>query len=142
MGLSGFVAVKLNQRARLAGVKYKILKSIAHNFSHSFVSYMNYVDGGHVVDDLLQLARKANGERVTIQWIPDSTPDKQLPLRVQKSIRNYREWLPRHVENAGGNLETIREFRTDIFLKRNHQIAVEAHLVDDRGKKYVCDVLR
>jgi hypothetical protein len=101
---------------------------------------MNYVDGGHVVDDLLQLARQANGERISIQWIPDSESEQFLTPRVLKSIANHREWLPRHIENSGARLEVIREFRTDIFLKPNKQVAVQAYLVDDRGKEHVCDV--
>lgn len=121
-------------------MKHKVLKSIAHNFSHSFVSYMNYFDDGHVVDDLLQLARKANGERISIQWIPDSPIAKAFPPRVVKSITHYRNWLPTHVQNAGASFEAIREFRTDIFLKANKQVAVEAYLLDDRGKAYVCNV--
>ena len=29
---------------RLSIVKYSVLKSVAHNFSHSFASFMSYVD--------------------------------------------------------------------------------------------------
>ncbi len=47
-------------------MKYHVLKSIAHSFSHSFVSFTNYVDDGYVIDDFRQLARNANGERVSI----------------------------------------------------------------------------
>jgi hypothetical protein len=122
-------------------MKYSILKSVAHNFSHSFVSYMNYLDGGYVIDDLRQLAREANGERISIHWIPDSTTQAPLPQRVLKSIANYKACFPDHVQRSGASIDAIREFRTDIFLKPNKQIAVEAHLVDDRGKEYVCDVL-
>ena len=75
-------------------MKYKLLKSIAHNFSHSFVGYTNYFDDGHVVDDLLQLARKANGERISIQWIPESKVDCLWPPRVLESIEHYKKWLP------------------------------------------------
>ncbi len=121
-------------------MKYKVLKSVAHNFSHSFVSYMNFFDDGHVIDDLLQLARKANGERISVQWIPDSPIQKGWPPRVMKSIVHYRGWLPRHIENSGASIEAIREFRTDIFLKPNKQFAVEAYLVDDRGKEHICNV--
>lgn len=122
-------------------MKYKILKSVAHNFSHSFVSYMNYVDDGYVVDDLVRLARKANGERISIHWIPDSESQQVLTPRVLKSIAHHRERLPKHIENSGAHIAMIREFRTDIFLKTNKQVAVQAYLVDDRGKKHVCDVL-
>jgi hypothetical protein len=122
-------------------MKYKVLKSIAHNFSHSFVSYTNYFDNGHVIDDLLKLARKANGERISIQWIPESPVDAAWPSRVQKSIAHYRAWFPNHVQNAGAGIDAIREFRTDIYLKPNKQVAVEAYLVDNRGREYFSKVL-
>ena len=71
-------------------MKYKILKSIAHKFSHSFVRYMNYVDDGCVVDDLLQLARKANGERISIHWIPDSASQKGFNTPGSKEIAYHK----------------------------------------------------
>jgi hypothetical protein len=122
-------------------MKYKVLKSIAHNFSHSFVSYMNYVDDGFVIDDLRQLARKANGERISINWIPDSKQQQAFPERVIKSISYYKDWLPKYVTDSGATITAIREFRTDIFLRPSKQIAVEAYLIDDRGKEYICNVL-
>src|SRR5215218_2704826 len=125
----------------LSLMKYSVLKSVAHNFSHSFVSFTNYVDDGYVIDDLRQLARQANGERVSIHWIPDSAGQPPLPDRVLKSIAGYKATLPDHVRRSGASVEAIREFRTDIFLKPNKQIAVEAHLIDDRGKEHVCRVL-
>jgi hypothetical protein len=125
----------------LSEMKYKILKSVAHNFSHSFVSYMNYVDHAYVIDDLLKLARNANGERIRIHWIPVVASEQFLTPRVLKSIAQHREWLPEHIHNSGASIEAIREFRTDIFQKPNKQIAVEAYLLDDRGKEHVCNVL-
>lgn len=121
-------------------MKYSVLKSIAHNFSHSFVSHMNYFDDGYVIDDLRKLARQANGARISIQWIPDSEPQAHLPQRVLKSIANYKARLPAHIQNSGAHIEVIREFRTDIFLKPNRQIAVESYLLDERGKEHVCGV--
>lgn len=121
-------------------MKYKILKSFAHNFSHSFVSYVNYVDDGFVIDDLRQLTREANGERISICWIPDSKQKSPLTNRILKSISYYKADLPRFVRSSGALVEAIKEFRTDIFLKPNKQIAVEAYLLDDRGKEYICNV--
>ena len=122
-------------------IKYKIFGSVAHNFSHSFLSSMNFFDDGHVVDDLVRIARDANGERISVQWMPDSPPPVFLTKRVLKSIAHYKSWLPQFAERSGADVAAIREFRTDIFMKRNHQIAAEAHLVDDRGKKYVRKVV-
>ena len=101
---------------------------------------MNYVDDGYVIDDLRQLARQANGERISIHWIPDTKQQGPLPQRVLKSIANHKAWLPKHVHNSGASVEVIREFRTDIFLKPNKGIAVEAYLLDDRGKEHICSV--
>lgn len=122
-------------------MKYAVLKSVAHNFSHSFVSPTNYVDGGFVVDDLRQLARKAGGERISIHWVPDSAPQPPLPPRILKSISLYKEWLPAFARDSGASVEAIKEFRTDVFLKRNRQLAVEAYLLDDRGVEHVCEVM-
>jgi hypothetical protein len=125
---------------RLSAMRYKVLKSVAHNFTHSFVSSMNYVDDGHVVDDLKQLVRKADGQRISIHWIPDTASQQFLTPRVLKSIASRREWLARYCQESGASVDVIREFRTDIFLKPNKQVAVQAYLVDDRGKEHVCNV--
>jgi hypothetical protein len=74
---------------------------------------MNYVDDGHVIDDLLQIAR--TGERITINWIPDIASQQYLTPRVQKSVANYKQWLPKLIENAGASIEVIREFRLIFF---------------------------
>jgi hypothetical protein len=103
-------------------MKYKILKSAAHNFSHSFVSYTNYVDDGYVIDDLLQLARNAGAERIRIQWLPDSAIPTSLPPRVQKSIASNKERLAKHFMDSGVDIDRVREFRTEIFLKPNSKL--------------------
>lgn len=118
-------------------MKYKILGSAAHNFSQSFLSWVNYFDSGYAVEDLLVAVRRADGERVSVQWVPDVPPPAFLTERVLKSIAHYKSWLPEFFEKSGTDLAGIREFRTDVFLKPNKQVAAEAHLVDDRGKKYV-----
>ncbi len=51
-------------------MKFKKLPSMSHNFSHSFVSLMNYVDDGYVFEDLFDLAKENEGKVVSIQWIP------------------------------------------------------------------------
>ena len=122
-------------------MKYKILKSMAHNFSHSFLSYPNYFDNGPVIEDLLKLVRKADGQRISIQWIPESPLEGYWSPRVLKSIAHYRAWLPEHIHNSGACIEAIQEFRTDIFLKPNKQVAAEARLIDDRGKEHISKVL-
>ena len=99
---------------------------------------MNYFDDGYVIDDLLPIVR--NHGHVSIHWIPDSPPPPFLTERILKSIAHYKSQLPSHIANSGADLAAIQEFTTDIFLKQNHQIAVQAHLVDDRGREYIANV--
>ncbi len=121
-------------------VKYKALKSIAHNYSHSFVSYTNYVDDGFVIDDLKQIVRKAEGEKICVWWVPEHPQIPQLTQRILRSIEYYKRNLPKFVADMGSDIVAIREFRTEIYLKSNKQMAVEGHIVDGRGRAYVCPV--
>ena len=102
-------------------MKYKILKSIAHNFSHSFVSYTNYIDNGPVIDDLLKLVRKADGERISIQWIPESPLEGHWPPRVLESIASYREWCDEIALTRLGKLTMVLGLASGkVFLARAH----------------------
>lgn len=122
-------------------MKYKNLKSMSHNFSHSFVSLMNYVDDGYVVDDLIVMAREAKGEPISVQWIPKkSYESSKFSNRVRKSIAINQDWLPKHLASHGVDESIIAEMRTDIFRTPSHQIWVKAYLKDNRGKEYEADV--
>lgn len=119
-------------------MQYKVLKSVAHNFTHSFMSFNNYVDEGYAIDDLRKLVRDTG--RVTIHWIPESPPDAGLTPRLIKSIGLWRESLQKIVSSMGSDLSLIRDFRTEVYLKENHQIAVEGVLTDNRGRVYIASV--
>jgi phosphoribosylglycinamide formyltransferase-1 len=120
--------------------KYKVLKSIAHNLSHSFVSYTNYVDDGMVIDDLRTLVRTVEGNRISINWVPGDIQHVALTPRVLKSIKWDKQSLLRMVHGMGAVMSSIKEFRTEIYLKKNKQIVVEGVLVDDRGRVYKAPV--
>lgn len=115
---------------------YKVLKSIAHNLSHSFVSYTNYVDDGMVIDDIRELVRKIEGHRISIDWVPGREQNPALPSRVVKSIELHKQSLLRMVHGMGALMGSIKEFRTDIYLMENYQMAVDGVLTDDRGRVY------
>ena len=46
-------------------VKYKHIPAMTHNFTHSFMSAENYVDGGYVFEELSQLARENPGRVIS-----------------------------------------------------------------------------
>ena len=81
-------------------------------------------------------ARDANGEVVSVYWIPENTKAHEiLNDRIKKSIGYYREWFPKLADSHKVELGHIREFRVDIFRKKNHQIEIRYVVTDDRGKE-------
>jgi len=95
------------------------------------------VDGSVVIEDLKTIARNLSGERLVITWIPESnTSDFALTSIVKKSILNYQQWLPQHASHHDIDLNCLKEMRTEIYRKANHQLAVESVVLDDRGKEY------
>lgn len=136
----GYLAEEFAVAKGVKSPRYKVLKSLAHNFSHSFVSLMNYVDDGYVIDDLRELVRKNADHRITIDWIPGEQMSKEFNGRIREGIKAYRASLFRSIYQAGAVVSSIKEFRTDIYLQRTYQMAVEGVLVDDRGRKYTATV--
>lgn len=122
-------------------MKLKNIKSLSHNFTHSYVSFENYVDGEFVFKELKELAREANGKKISIFWLYPE--DKVIPLfsaRITKSINYYKEWLPQLLSQHGLEGEAIEEMRTDIFIASNKQLEVQAYARDINGKEYIKNV--
>lgn len=119
-------------------MKYKLIPSLAHNLTHSFMSGMNYVDDDHVYLDVYALARKKPGSVVAINWIPARANEpSSFPPRVRKSIVSYRGWLPQLMKRHKVRPEMIQALRTEVYLAKNFRIYVRAVAIDSRGKEYV-----
>ena len=118
-------------------MKYKHIPAMAHNFTHSFMSAENYVDGAYVFEELHNLARDNPDRVISIHWVPESEEETNwLPPRTRKSIGYYRDALPRYFENHRIELSAVRVLRTDVFLAPNRQIHTRTVVVDDRGKEH------
>ena len=116
-------------------MKYKAITGMAHNFSHSFVSLMNYdMEHGYLIDLLPPVVRDAPERTLSIEWLPDppviSSP---VPLPVKKSIRNYRSWLPKHLDHHRIPITALRSFKT-VFSFGRLGLLARVEVVDDRGK--------
>ena len=110
---------------------------MAHNFTHSFVSAMNYVDERYVIEELADLARSAPARRVSIQWLPERGYTWfSLTRRIRKSIRRYRRWLPKHMKAHRVPRAAVRELRTDVFINDRRQLCVESYVRDSAGREY------
>ena len=118
-------------------MKFKNIRSMAHNWTHSFMSGMNYVDGDYVFEDLHQLARQRRGEKVTITWVPEIPEELSLLTpRVRESIRYYRKALRMHFIKHDITPSAITEMRTEVYVAENHRMYVRAYTVDSRGKEH------
>lgn len=89
-----------------------------------------------MIDDLRKLVREREDHLISFDWIPGTFDDPEVTKRIQKSIQFSRSNLIRDVHNPGGLLSSIREFRTEIYVLRNYQMAVRGILIDNRGKTY------
>ena len=121
--------------------KYKAIRSMAHNWSHSFMSPINYVDGGFVYEDMYQMARQRRGAKVTISWIPSTNDElSDLPLRVQKCVAAYRTGLAEHLKRHRIHAAALVQFRTEVYVADNFQMHVRAFVLDDKNKEHVAYV--
>ncbi len=120
-------------------MKYKNIKSFAHNFSHSFINYC--YDYDHVIDELKEIARQAEGMRVGVNWLSDDNPFQGLiPYRARKAYAYFKDWLPKHAKNSDIDLSCIKTFKTEIYFNASHQLKAEYYVLDDRDREYVGNI--
>jgi hypothetical protein len=97
-------------------MKYKHLKSVAHNLGHSFLSDMNAVslDGRYtVVPELLfQAARAAQEPRVTVDFLRQIVEPEALRFpALLKAVQGYGSALPRLLQSQNVDPTAVREAR-------------------------------
>jgi hypothetical protein len=118
-------------------MKYRTLRAMAHNLSHSFLSGMNVVDGRPAFEDVYQRARKQRGEKVIIRWVPERDDEhEQLSDMVRRSIAGYRAGLPEFFASNGVEAAAIAEFWTEVWVDRSFRMQIRAVVIDDRGKEH------
>ena len=118
-------------------MKYKEIDAMLHNFGHSFVSLMNYVDGQYIVDILHSLAMSTATREVSINFNSGAVlPDFPCrPQELAKSISYWQAWLPRHMSNHRINPRALSSVLLRYRLTHvGPEVIVES--TDDRGKHH------
>lgn len=117
-------------------MKYKHIDAMLHNFGHSFVSLMNYVDDQYILDVLPELARHSPGYEIDINFANGQvSPPGEYPAVLHKSISYWKDWLPKHIANHRLESERLSEIHVRYRLvKMRHEIIVST--TDDRGKEH------
>jgi hypothetical protein len=114
---------------------------MAHNWSHSFMSGMNYVDDGFVFEDVYELARTRRGAKVVINWIPATSEELFcLSPRVRKCVLAYRQGLEVHLQRHSIDAAALLAFRTEVYVEENFRMRVRSYVLDDRNKEHIAFV--
>ncbi|WP_288379983.1 hypothetical protein [uncultured Massilia sp.] len=122
-------------------MKYKLIRSMAHNWSHSFMSEMNYVDGAFVYEDVYRLARERRGEKVMVDWMPAGDENAgDFPPRVRQCVDAYRAGLAEHLRRHHIDASALKLFRTEVYVAENFRMYVRAFVIDDRDEEHVAFV--
>ena len=129
---------------------HKPLKSVSHNFGHSFISLMNYINDDYFMGHLLKQARKTKCNKLTVDILKNiAEPTLLLTDQIRQSIEHWNKWFPTLVESSGSTMDYIssstmtiefdllqtRPYPSDNRITEN-PFTCEIVIVDDRGKEY------
>lgn len=129
---------------------HKPLKSVSHNFSHSFISLMNYIGNDYFMGELLKRARKTRLTRLEINILDNTAEPKELLTKqMRKSIDHWNKWFPTLVNDSGSSMDFVSKVNMiieyDLTVSRPHPNDIKylenpfnctIIITDDRGKEY------
>jgi len=89
-------------------ISHKPLKSVSHNFGHSFISLMNYINDDYFLVHLLKQALITNINRLEVDILKNTAEPKELLTRpILDSIGYWNKWFPSLVQNSGSTMDYI-----------------------------------
>jgi len=132
---------------------HKILKSVSHNFGHSFVSLMNYIETDYFLGLLLTEMRKTGLNKLKVDILKnESKPKELLTIKIRKSISYRIKWFPDLVKNSGSSMDFINsaemtiefDLTTSRFYTQDSRFVENPYIctikiIDDNGKEYKKD---
>jgi hypothetical protein len=128
--------------------RYKVLRSVAHSFAHSFVSLMNYGRDDYVMCHLLCRAHETGCHELRVDILARMAgPMEQMSRPVMDSVRSYCRDFGRLATSSGAALDMVSDAQLTVRLQPRSKGASVAHgqgdatatvrIVDDRGRAYV-----
>jgi hypothetical protein len=127
---------------------HKPLKSVSHNFGHSFISLMNYIHDDYFLGHLLKQARLTNLNKLDVDMLADiASPDGLLTKPIRDSIHHWCKWFPDLVKNSGSTMDFVSKATMTIEFDLKKELpkmsghvespfTCEIKIIDDRGKEY------
>lgn len=131
--------------------KYKVLRSTAHNYGHSFVSDVNMAPHDYVMCHLLRAAHRAGDSELTVDLLSGhAEPTALLPPPVADAVQAYVRGFGPHVQRSGAALDMVSAARLRVRLRWGHAhgraddeptlyaiAECEVEITDDRGRAHV-----
>jgi len=109
---------------------------MAHNHSHSFVSYMNQVDDVWIIEEIRRIFGEIDDRTITVTWLPEQGCSIDPSPTLRKSIVYWGDHLPKHITSHQVSTDIIQSFVTQFSITVQRGIRVDSILVDDRGCEY------
>ena len=112
-------------------MKYKRIPAAIHNFGDSFLSFMNYLDNGYVIDDLEAVHRE--GKDIEIDWLTGTfEPQDGMTQRVATSVELHRNRLAGQLASEGVDVARLSQVR--LVWPAGQRRSMVA--IDDRGREH------
>ena len=112
-------------------MKYKNIYSAIHNFGHSFLSLMNFVDGDYVIDELFNIISR--GYDIEIDWLNNTfMPENEATPKIKKSMDYYFSNIKKHLQSQHVDVNCIKAMKLHWPAKGRKYMWAK----DDRGKEY------
>lgn len=90
-------------------MKYKAIKSVAHNFGHSFVSLTNYLVDDYVIGHLARAAVASGEPELRVDILAgDAEPAALRVPPVKSSLEWYTAWFPGLLRDHGVPMGAVR----------------------------------
>lgn len=135
--------------------KYRQIKAIAHNFSHSFTSMMNWMGGEYVMDHLISLMSEKKVVEIKLDILSSTLePEKINSVKLMYSVNHYcQQFFPdlltshgvpeKHIKQAVmtlhfsfSDISPYEEMSTSILIPYN----CRTEITDDRGRVHVGEI--
>ena len=117
-------------------MKYKNIRSMLHNFGHSFVSNMNCVDDEFAKDLLADALKELPQYRLEVHFPSQRIgPSADYSPKLRKSVAHWAETLPQHMAKHDVTRAALPEFVLVIFGDV-HGMHCRIQATDSQGKAY------
>jgi hypothetical protein len=128
--------------------RYKVVKSVAHSFAHSFSSVMNYSGNDYAMCHLLRRVKRTGTRRLRFDLVSRQVgPIELLSPPLVKACEPYSQDFGRLVTASGAALDMVDRAELEITVRLNREVgkvpkslsgSVTARMKirDDRGKLY------